>query len=331
MSDVPKEKLKLLFNDLLNGFCSTIYKNKTINIKHLTHFDVADFDLKYSVHFEEAKRQGAQTVKEREQYLITEGSWSAEKDKDIQNNQLFVSGLRDTKAKLFRQSEIDKINNSIAESEKKIRDLENEKNQLLQYTAESFANKKITEYQIFRSLFYNNQPFFTEEEYEQLTDNDLAEISVIYNEKFAHFNERTFRRIAISNFFLNSFYLCKDNPFTFYGKAVMQLTLFQIEVFSHAVYFKHLLNHAPSKPPQEIMEDPDKLVDWSNANNSVKKVLESGKKPEDLVGLSGKDRETLGLKTPNNNIHNKLIDAAKAKGSALTAMEIMKLQGVSYQ
>ncbi|MEK6883394.1 MAG: hypothetical protein AABY22_27450, partial [Nanoarchaeota archaeon] len=196
-TEIPREKLKLLFNDLLCGFCVSFYNEKPVNIKHLTHFDVADFDVKYNEFLEEAVSKGAQTIKERELFLIEEGSWSTDKDKTIQDNQVFISGLRETKAKLFRQAEVEQINKTIKESEDKIRVLEAEKQQLLQYTAESFAAKKITEYQIFKSLFYNDRPFFTEEEYEQLTDIDLAKIAKVYNEKFAFFNERNFKRIAL--------------------------------------------------------------------------------------------------------------------------------------
>lgn len=328
-AEIPKEKLKLLFNDLLRGFCTSSFDNKTVNIKHLTHFDVADFDVKYNEFFEEAKNGGVQTIKEREDFLISEGSWSADKDKTIKDNQLFVIGLRETKAKLFRQAEVDQINKTIQESEIKIRVLEEEKSQLLQFTAESFANKKITEYQIFKSLFFDNRPFYTKEEYDQLTDIDLSQIAKVYNEKFMFFNERNFKRIALSNFFLNSFYLCKDNPFTFYGKPVVQLTLFQTEVFSHAVYFKHILSNSASKPPGNVMEDPDKLIDWHNSSKSVKEQIDKGKKPEDLVGVTQKDRELLGIQ--GNNMHNKLVELAKKKGSALSAEEIMRAQGVNFR
>lgn len=326
-TDISKDKLKLLFNDLLRGFCPAVYQNQTIQIKHLTHFDVADFDLKYNEYLEEAKSKGSETIEERKKFLIQEGSWSTQKYKDIESNFLFISGLRETKAKLFRQSEIDQVNRTIKETEDKIRLLEEEKNQLLQYTAESYASKKIVEYQIFKSLFLNDKLLFDEETYEQLTDIDLSVLAKIYNEKFIFFNERNFKRIALSNFFLNAFYICKDNPFIFYGKPVIQLTLFQIEVFGHAVYFKHVLSNATSKPPPEIMDDPDKFVDWANASKSVKDQVDKGRKPEDLVGLSKKDRELLGIQG-QNDVHNRLVDAAKRKGSSLSASEIMSLQGI---
>ena len=325
-AELPKEKLKLLFSDVLRGFCMSDYNNQPVKIRHLTHFDVADFDIKYNEYFEEARKQGAPNIEEREKFLIEEGSWSEQKNKGVRDQKFFIAGMRETKTKLFRQAEIEQLNKTIKEAEDKIRVLEEERIQLLQCTAESFATKKITEYQIFKSFFAGDNLFFNEDRFEDLNDVELSDIANLYNEKFRFFNERNFKRVALSNFFLNSFYLCKDNPFTFYGKPVVQLTFFQVEIFAHAVFFKHILSNSPNKPPAHILEDPDFLIDWYNSTKSVKEVLDKGKKPEDIVGLSNKDKELLGMQ--QSNPHQKMIDAAKRKGGPLSASEIMKIQGV---
>ena len=327
ISDLPKEKLRLLFSDVLREFCIIIYKGREVKAKHFTHFDIADFDIKYNEYYEEAIRNGAPTIEEREKILIEEGSWTLDRDKQIKDNCLFVSNMKETKAKLFRQAEIEQINNTIRETEKKIRLLEEEKGQLLQYTAESYASKRITEYQIFQSLFIGDIPLFNNEERDLLSDQEVITIISSYNERFAIFNECNFKRIALSNFFLNSFYLCKDNPFTFYGKPIIKLTLFQVEIFGHAVYFKNILTHAPNKPPTHILEDPDKLIDWYNATQSIKREIDKGKKSEDIIGLSRQDKELLGIQTQYDP-HKKLIELAKKKGSALDSNDILRLQGL---
>lgn len=326
-AEFSKEKLKLLYSDLLRGYCILSYKNHIIKIKHFTYFDIADFDLKYNEFFEKARKEGVQTINEREQYLIEEGSWSVEKNKQIKDNHLFIAGMKETKAKLFRQAEIEEIDKTIQDIENKVKLLEEERFNLLQFTAETFAGKKITEYQIFKSFTLDDALFFSQDEFNNLTDQELAFIVNLYNEKFMHFNERNFKRIALSNFFLNSFYLCKDNPFIFYGKPIVQLTLFQVELFGHGVYFKHILSNSQSKPPANIMDDPDALINWNNSSKSVKEQIDKGKKPEDLVGLTNKDREMLGI-NPTHDPHKKLIDATRKKGQPLTAQEIMRLQGI---
>lgn len=326
LAELPKEKLRLLFSDVLKGCCLSSYRSKPITIKHLSYLDISDFDIKYNDYLEEARTNGVPTTEEREKILIEEGSWSEQKNKQIKELLLYISGMRETKVKLFRQAEIDQINRTIKETEDKLKELENEKSQLLQCTAEIFAQKKITEYQIFKSVFNNDKLLFNAEEYDDLSDVELVFLANLYNEKLMFFNEKNFKRIALSNFFLNSFYLCENNPFTFYGKPIIQLTLFQIEVFSHAVYFKHILSNSQTKPPPHIMSEPDLLIDWYNSSQAVKEQIDKGRKPEDLVGLSSKDRENLGIKAASP--HDKLIAAAQKKGSPLTAQDIMKLQGV---
>lgn len=327
MEELPKEKLRLLFSDILQGFCFANYRDKKVKIKHLTHFDIADTDIKYNEYFEGAKRSGAPTIEDREKFLIEEGSWTTAKDKQINDNRLFVSNMKETKAKLYRQSEIDQLNKTIKDAEDKIKTLESEKAQLLQFTAESYANKKITEYQVFKSFILDDRPLFDEESSDLLMDRDIIEIVNLYNEKFSHFTERNFKRVALSNFFLNSFYLCKDNPFVFFGKPVVQLTMFQVDIFSHATYFKHILSNSPNKPPQNALNDPDVLIDWYQASKNFKEQTDKGKKPEDIVGLTQKDRDLLGLQSAHNP-HDKMIAAAQKKGSPLSASEILKIQGV---
>ena len=78
------------------------------------------------------------------------------------------------------------------------------------------------------------------------------------------------------------------------------------------------------------MSDPDKLIDWYNSSKSVKEQIDKGKKPEDLVGVTQKDRELLGIQG-SNNIHNKLVEATRKKGSPLSVVEIMNLGGVNFK
>lgn len=327
MPDLPREKLKLLFNDILLGYSSSFYKGAPVIIRHLTHFDVADFDLRNQEYYEEARSKGAPTIEERENLLIEEGSWSQDKNKQIRDNQFFLTNLRETRAKLFRTAELEQINKTIKETEEKIRALEDERAFLLQCTAESYASKRISEYQIFKSFYKGDKQYFNEDDFDSLSDAELSEIVAIYNDKLGNFNERNFKRIALSNFFLNSFYLCKDNPFTFYGKAVVQLTFFQLEVFGHGIHFKHIISSSPNKPPESVMGDPDLLIQWHSGLRNIQEQTSKGKKPEDLVGLTSKDKELYGIKG-GDDIHKKMLEAAKRKGAPLSANEIMRVQGV---
>ena len=322
---LPKEKLKLLYNDIIKGFSVSVFNGTLIHIKHLNTLDSADFDFQYNLFLEQAKSAGSPTIEEQELFLIQEGSWSKDKNKEITNQRLFLDGMRTTKSKLFRQAEIDQVNIKIKEAEAKLRGLEEERINLLACTAESFASKKLNEYQIFKSVYLPDLTthLFTAEQFDDLSDIDLVKLVTSFNDKLKPLNEKNLKRIALAGFFLNFFYLCKDNPFTFWGKPVINLTFFQAELFGHAMFFKGILSNSQSRPPVEYMEDPDKLIDWYNSSRSVKEQLDKGIKPEDIVGLSAKDRENLGIRGQNLQ-HEKLVRAAQAKRSNLSFSDIIQ-------
>ena len=77
-------------------------------------------------------------------------------------------------------------------------------------------------------------------------------------DRFADIN---LKRVAVSGFYLNNFYLCKDNPFIFYGKPVVGLTYPQTELFSFGRYFKGILTEIKPPPTEEQLDDPDKLIE----------------------------------------------------------------------
>ena len=68
----------------------------------------------------------------------------------------------------------------------------------------------------------------------------------------------------------NIFYLCDDNVFNFYGKPVITLTFYKIEIYSYGRYFKSLIQTSEDKIPDHIVEDPDKLIEWAQASKNVK-------------------------------------------------------------
>ena len=71
---VSKDRLKLLYNDIIKGFSVSVFAGSSIYIKHLTATDSSDFDLQYNSYFEEARGKGAPMIEEQEVLLIEEGS-----------------------------------------------------------------------------------------------------------------------------------------------------------------------------------------------------------------------------------------------------------------
>ena len=126
--------------------------------------------------------------------------------------------------------------------------------------------------------------------------------------------------------------MCNDDAYVFYGKPLVQLTFYQIELFGYGRYHKSLIENSEHKPPEEITQDPQKLVEWFQSGKNIKEVLDksetAGKEgtATSLVGASKQDLKRLGLDNPNETIN--LAKKAAEKGGRLSMDDLMKLHGV---
>jgi hypothetical protein len=283
---------------------------------------------------DKAVSKGLPTDKEKLEELKKEGLWTEEKEKRFEEITNFVSRLRETKSKIALKSEAKRIQDEIDTAEKEYDELNREKTGLIGMTSEMFADKKANDYYIFLALYKDKEfkeHFFSEAEYDELSDKQLTAVILAFNRMSKRFNQINLKRIALSGFFLNNFYLCKENPFIFFGKPIVDLTFHQTDLFAYGRYFKHILSEMKSSPPQDVMEDPDKLLDQYNLEQNKDKVLNPTGKDgaaTTIVGATKEDLEALGLRPQSED--GEVIDlhkAAKEKGGELSMEDLMKLHG----
>ena len=106
-------ELKALYFDVLNGYTTMTHENKKVYLKHLNVFDSIDTDLEYKNCLERAKSKKLPTEKEKIDYLIKEELWSKEKDEKIKMLQTYITGLEETRSKIFMEQEIEYVKSQI--------------------------------------------------------------------------------------------------------------------------------------------------------------------------------------------------------------------------
>lgn len=328
-----KADLKLTFIDILKGFSKAIYNDDTIYIKHNTTLGSGNIDYKKLDFEQKAKKRGLPTKKEKEEYLIKEALWSVEKNDQIKKIKNKILNLKQTKSKLFKNEDIKYINESIQKEEKELFSLEIELAELLGFTVEDYGNKKINEYYMFISLFKDEDlkiKFFSEEEFEDLENLGVSKLIKIYNDNNKLFSERRLKKIALSPFYLNLFNLSPENPYYLYGKPIIELTFYQMEIFSFARYFKNAVSNAKHSPPDEYYSEPDKLIEWLETSRNAEEIIDKGgnTKGETTVATSiiGAKKEDLAKIGADKNVIS-LDDIAKQKGGTLTMEDLLKLHG----
>jgi len=152
----------------------------------------------------------------------------------------------------------------------------------------------------------------------------------IYNGVNLKFSEQNLKKIALSSFYLNMFNLSSDNPYYLYGKPIVDLTFYQMEIFSFARYFKNVVSNSKHSPPEEYYNDPDKLIEWLETSKNADEMIEKNdtQKTDGTVATSiiGAKKEDLAKIGADKNVIS-LHDVAEQKGGVLTMEDLMKLHG----
>jgi len=329
-----KNLLRLYLVDILKGYSKTYLNDKTIYIKHMDSLSSGEVDLKKEEFYSKALKNKLPSLVDQEAYILKEDLWSEEKNKEIKKIKEYIIGLRKTKLKLFREEELISVNKQINNEENKLLNLNLEKKELIGFTAEDYANKKINEYYMFISLYKDTElkeNFFSQNEFDELENVDITKLVKIYNDKLSIYNDKNLKKISLLNSHLTLFNISDDNPYYMYGKSIVYLTFYQIEIFGYAKYFKNQLSYAKHKPADEYFEDPDKLIEWLESSKNVEELLEktSNSKADtvstSIIGATKEDLKKAGLDESNSI---SLTEEAKKRGGTLSMEDLMKLHGI---
>lgn len=324
-------ELKVVFSEILRGYTLVQSFLGGIRIKHFTNFDSAELDIKNKLFYDKAVSQGLPTRKERVDFLLEENIWTEEKSKKILELKSFIAGLRSSKSKVFLQVHIDQLNADLKKNEAELAALTFEKEELIGFCAETYASRRINEHYMFNALLKENgDKLFSKENFDNLEEEKLMKLIAVYNKNTNKFQSNQLKKLAVSGCFTNLFYLTDNNAYTFFGKPLVELTFYQIELFGYGRYYKSLMENSDNKPPDEVARDPDKLVEWFDSSKSAKEVLDKGKGEAEggaasLVGATKEDLKRLGLDNPNETVN--LAKKAAEKGGKLNMDDMMKLHG----
>lgn len=320
--------LKKIYKDIILGY--SYIPSEDIYIKHPCEIDLGLIEDLYIQHFNEAKVRGLPDEKEKIKELCEAEIWSEDKEKKISSNRREIANLKDTLKKIFIKSQTTSITNQIKELQKELKQIFEEREKLIGTTAEKYANKRSNEMIIHRSYFKDEnlkERLFTEEAFDEMDSKDLTKYILIYNKIIDNFNEKNLKKLAALPFFLNVSFLAEDNIFVFYGRPIIQLSNFQIELFSNSRAYKNVLSKGAT-PREEYYNNLDELVEWYELNKSIKDSSEAKYKTKNSDGSTyfGASKEEIKL---INKVSDKdeIIDLNK-ETKELTMQDIIKLQGL---
>lgn len=292
--------LHKIYKDICRGYSAGKWDNKDIFIKHLNHFDQGEIDEYYEHQLAAAIKGGIASKKEKSQWLKDNKLWSDREEMDLVEQKDYVENMEKTKSKLFLKTQIDQYTKILKDEWKKYYEMVERREKLFGLTAEYRASQKVQYYHILIS-FYKSEDLkdrlFTLKNINQLDDDESLELLNAYVNSISDFGLNNIKKISISDFFLNYFYLCGDNIFNFFHIPIYKLTIYQSNLLSYGTYYKNLI--ANEQIPDNFRDDPDRIEEFVNKSKNMKELLsKTGGQggSTGIVGATKQDFDTLGIK-----------------------------------
>ena len=102
-----------------------------------------------------------------------------------------------------------------------------------------------------------------------------------------------------------------------------------VNILLYAKYFKGILSNSSTKVPDNVINDPEALVDWYEGSKNAAELMRNTKNKNSeealgtsLVGASKEDIKKMGIKNTDNI---SLTEEAKKKGGSLSFQDLIKL------
>lgn len=329
--DLPQ--YRKIFKDIVNGYSAVTVNSKKYYIKHLSALDQVDIDEIHQHYKDLAKSRGIPSEKDILDELISNGVWDENKDKELDRLNLFISNAQKSKTQLVLKSAIDKQNKAIKETEDKINEILNEKKELIGTSAESYAEKRANDYYIIKSFYEDSKldcPVFpTEDSYNDLYLDEVADFVSCYNKTFKMFEELTIQKMILQDFYY-IYFPFSDDTVGFFGHPVCFLTYNQLKLIVYTKIFKNIFERNQNIP-DSIKKDPVALMDYGNisddAKAKMKEQIDRAKDGSTLFGATEEDYEYAGLTKPSDQVGVSLTKAAEKKGGTLNMQDLMELSG----
>jgi hypothetical protein len=194
-------------------------------------------------------------------------------------------------------------------------------------TAEDYASSRSGD-EILRFLLFEDEKltkhFYTEEEFGELETWQVARVNLLQNDISERFSDIKIQEAVLRPFFSMYLSLC-ENVGDFYSKPITSLSIYQLRVALFGRMFFNIFQNTEDIP-DEIKQDPEKLMDFSESQRNKDKRKTGIREDADasmVFGATKNDMKT--FKTPVGN--KQLAEEAEKHGGQLNMEQMMRLAG----
>ena len=248
-------------------------KDRVFYLKHYDNLDAVEQSKAYETNYIYSRSKGLNSESDQLKFAIDNDLW-------LQENEIKIEKLKDdlerhtlTQKKLIVKSQKAQNQKQIDSVVYELSNMLSDRSAILGETCETFATRKSQEAMI-RSSFYKDENlkelFYTKEEFDDLENSEISTLNLLMSRGLEDFSDKNLKIISLTPMFLNSFFLCPDNAYNFFGKPVSRLTNNQMSLYSYGITVKDYASKGNTLP-DNVLENPEKALSWFSFDPNVAK------------------------------------------------------------
>ena len=249
--------------------------------------------------------------------------WGSPDEAKIKEQEEYLKTAETSKKQFYLKREIDRANEEIEAAQIKIGALLSTKDELLGQTCEKYADSRVSDHYILRSLYKDEKLtefFYDQNSIDEMTRPEMFAIVKIYNDSYKVFDDTNIQKVTLQDFYQPYMPFC-ENVNNMFSKPLFELSINQVKLVIYSRMFKNIFENYP-KIPDRVKSDPDKILDYVNAQEKAKDNLKNFDKDgaSTIVGAKKEDYEYLGI---TEGSQNTLSAKLKEKGGKMDMKDLM--------
>lgn len=327
---MSEEEYIAIVGEIFDGYTEFFFKGEPVYLKHFSIRDQRYIHKYYNKYKNIAVNKGIPTEEEALNQLKQDDLWSSNDDHKISSIELELNNLKDSLLNTILPSQKKVLQENINERQKELNILKIKRKEVVGTTAEDFANTRANE-EFIRYILFKDQELkehlFTEEQFGDLDDEDVAILLKQNSSCSNRLNEELIQESVLRDFF-NMYLSQTEDVSSFYGKPIVQLSVYQLKLALYARVFYNIFQYNDDIP-NGIKKDPSALLRFaeskrSSGNNKVlSKVKDKNSGATTLFGATKEDLQEIIPDAPTIS----LSDHIKNSGGTLSMEDMIKLMG----
>ncbi len=327
---MSEEEYIAIVGEIFDGYTEFYFKGEPVYLKHFSIRDQRYIHKYYNRYKNLAINKGISTEEQALNNLKKDGLWSNDDDDKISFCELELDSLRDNLLNAYLPSQKKSLQETLDEKQKELNILKIKRKEVIGTTAEDFASSRSNE-EFIRYILFKDQDLkkhlFTEEEFGELDDKDIAYLVKQNSNCSSRLSEEFIQESVLRDFF-NMYLSQTEDVSSFYGKPIIHLSVYQLKLALYARVFYNIFQYNDDIP-NGIKKDPSALLRFAESkrngqgNKTLSKIRNQDSGATAVFGATKEDLSYVDSQAKQINLN----DEVKKKGGRLNMDDMIKLMG----